>query len=440
MNDELQNIWTQALHFIQEEMQELFYNTYILPIKPISLTSDTICFEVPHEFLVSTIESKYYPTIRNSIIRATKKEFKLHFYLPGQFTATTPNVSSVTVSSFESHLINKYTFDSFIIGNSNRMAYAAAVAIADNPSTAYNPFFIYGDSGLGKTHLMHAIGNHIHSVSSQSKILYVSSETFTSEFIKAIEQKKNEEFRDKYRNIDVLLIDDIQFIAKKERTQEEFFFTFNALYQSNKQIIISSDRPPNEINILEDRLKTRFAWGLIADIQVPDFETKVAILKKKAKCENLVISENVYEYIAHLLGSNIRELEGALNRLVMYHSLTNVEITIETAKEALRHLQKNANVVITPPMIIDIVSRYFNITIDDMISSKRNRILSYPRQIAMFLCRDMTGLSLPKIGDAFGGRDHTTVMHAYDQVQIKIASSIEVKDCIDELKKNIKGY
>jgi chromosomal replication initiator protein len=436
--EDIQNIWKKTLPFIKERLQDLFYDTYIIQLKPLSVTEETINLEVPHEFLVTALESKYYPIIREALIQATGKEFKIHFYLPGQYKDNSPVVIQKTSASVNSHLCPKYTFDNFVIGDSNRMAYAAAVAISESPAIAYNPFFIYGNSGLGKTHLMHAIGNYIHEKQPSSKILYITTEDFTTEFIWALEHKKNDEFRDKYRKIDVLLIDDIQFISRKERTQEEFFHTFNALYEANKQIVISSDKPPNEISILEDRLKTRFAWGLIADIQVPDFETKVAILRKKSAAVNLEMDEKALEYVARLIGYNIRELEGALNRILMYHSVTNMPLTLETVKEALRHLRTNPT-ELTPSVIIDIVSRYFNVSVNDILSSNRSRNISYPRQIAMYLCRSMTHLSLPRIGDAFGGRDHTTVMHAYDQIQAKYESSAEVKECITTLKKNIQG-
>ena len=316
----------------------------------------------------------------------------------------------------------RYTFDTFVIGNSNRLAHAASVAVAESPAKAYNPLFIYGGVGLGKTHLMHAIGHYVLSQNKKTKVVYVSSETFTNELINSIRDDRNIEFRNKYRNIDILLIDDIQFIAGKERTQEEFFHTFNSLYEANKQIIISSDRPPKEIPTLEDRLRSRFEWGLIADIQPPDLETRIAILKKKAKLENLVVPDEVLIYIAKKILSNIRELEGALIRIVAYSSLTNREINEELAIEALKDIISNTKPkFITPDLIKEKVAEFFNIKIEDFTAKKRTKSIVYPRQIAMYLCRELTDLSLPKIGEEFG-RDHTTILHAYD----KISSDLEI--------------
>src|SRR5699024_8141486 len=308
----------------------------------------------------------------------------------------------------------KYSFDTFVIGNSNRFAHAASLAVAEAPAQSYNPLFIYGGVGLGKTHLMHAIAHYILSQSPDTKVVYVSSEKFTNELINSIREYRNEEFRNKYRNVDVLLVDDIQFIAGKEGTQEEFFHTFNALHEANKQIIISSDRPPKEIPTLEDRLRSRFEWGLIADIQAPDLETRIAILKKKAKVENINVPDDVMLYIATKIKSNIRELEGALIRMVAYSSLTNEDITVELAEEALKDIISNDKPKeITVNSIKDVVSKDFSIKIEDFNSKKRTRAIAYPRQIAMYLTRELTDLSLPKIGDEFGGRDHTTVIHAY---------------------------
>ncbi len=311
----------------------------------------------------------------------------------------------------------KYTFDSFVIGNSNRFAHAASLAVAESPAKAYNPLFIYGGVGLGKTHLMHAIGHYILNNNPKSQVVYVSSEKFTNELINSIKDDKNVEFRNKYRNIDILLVDDIQFIAGKERTQEEFFHTFNALYEANKQIIISSDRPPKEIPTLEDRLRSRFEWGLIADIQAPDFETRMAILKKKADVEKLNIPNEVMVYIATKIKSNIRELEGALIRIVAFSSLTNKEISVDLASEALKDIISSKQTrQVTIDIIQEVVANYYNLKIEDLKSARRTRNIAFPRQIAMYLSRKLTDMSLPKIGEEFGGRDHTTVIHAYEKI------------------------
>jgi chromosomal replication initiator protein len=327
----------------------------------------------------------------------------------------------------------KYRFDNFIIGNSNRFAHAASLAVAEAPSTTYNPLFIYGGVGLGKTHLMHAIGHYILDNNPETYVLYVTSETFTNDLINSIKDGTNEEFRNTYRKADVLLVDDIQFIAGKVSTQEEFFHTFNALYEANKQIIVSSDNPPSEIPTLEDRLRSRFEWGLIADIQPPDYETRIAILRKKAEAENYNVPDEVLAYIAQHIQSNIRKLEGALIRIYAYASLTNKkEVTLELAQEALKHLlSKNKKISVTD--IKEVVANYYNISIEEIISKKKTKNIAYPRQIAMYIARKLTDLSLPKIGEEFGGRDHSTVLHACNKVEEDMDNSQEIKKNIDDL-------
>jgi chromosomal replication initiator protein len=346
---------------------------------------------------------------------------------------------SIVVNDEMSSILNpKYTFSSFVIGNSNRFAHAASLAVAESPAKAYNPLFIYGGVGLGKTHLMHAIGHYILASNPNAKVVYVSSEKFTNELINAIKDDKNEEFRNKYRNVDILLIDDIQFIAGKERTQEEFFHTFNELHDANKQIILSSDRPPKEIPTLEDRLRSRFEWGLIADIQVPDFETRMAILKKKADVENLNVANEVMGYIATKIKSNIRELEGALIRIIAYSSLTNREVTVDLATEALKDIiSKKQGKHVTIDSIQDVVSSYFNLRVEDLKSQRRTRNVSYPRQIAMYLSRKLTDMSLPKIGEEFGGRDHTTVIHAYEKISGNLKTDDSLQHTINDITKKV---
>lgn len=434
MADALQTIWSQCLSILKDTMQNTMFEAYIVPLKLLDLQEDTAHFEVPMPFYVSTLETKFCTQIRDAITAVTQKEYRLQFHLPNEYkTVQTPKL---VASSFVSHLNPKYTFDSFIIGNSNRMAYAAAVAISGSPGTAYNPFFIYGQSGLGKTHLMHAIGNQILEDDPTKKVLYVTSETFTNEFLDAITHKTNEEFRNKYRKIDVLLIDDIQFISQRERTQEEFFYTFNALYEEGKQIVVSCDRPLNEINILAERLRTRFAWGLIADVQTPDFETKIAILRKKAYENSIEIEDEIADYIAHYTGDNIRELEGVINHLRISLS-QGKEINMTLAKEALRHLQSNDVQEVTAGVIIDVVSRYFNVRVDELLSKKKNKELAFPRQISMYLCRVLTELSFPKIAAAFNRKDHTTVMYAYEQISNQVEINPELKSIMEELKLSI---
>jgi chromosomal replication initiator protein len=338
------------------------------------------------------------------------------------------------------NLIPRYVFDEFVVGNSNRLAHAASLAVSESPAKAYNPLFIYGGVGLGKTHLMHAIGHYILSQNKNAKVYYVSSEKFTNELINSIRDDKNEEFRNKYRTVDVLLVDDIQFIAGKERTQEEFFHTFNALHEANKQIIVSSDRPPKEIPTLEDRLRSRFEWGLITDIQPPDFETRIAILKKKSERDKVDIPSEVFEFIATKIKSNIRELEGALNRVIAYSTLTKREVDISLVNEALKDIFSSTHMrKIDVDLIKSIVAEYFNIKFEDFESKKRTRQIAYPRQIAMYISRELTDLSLPKIGEEFGGRDHTTVIHAYEKISSEIHESYEFKNKIEGIIKEIKG-
>lgn len=334
----------------------------------------------------------------------------------------------------------KYIFETFVIGNSNRFAHAASLAVAEAPAQVYNPFFIYGGVGLGKTHLMHAIGHRILQNYPRIKVVYISSEKFTNELINSIRDGKPESFRQKYRNVDVLLVDDIQFLSKKEHTQEEFFHTFNTLHEANKQIIISSDRPPREIQTLEDRLRSRFEWGLITDIQPPDLETRIAILRKKAMIENLNIPNDVMVYIASRIDNNIRELEGALIRVMAYASLTNQTIDINLATEALKDLFPNGRPKqITMELIQEIVASYFKIKIEELLAKKRTRNVAYPRQIAMYLCRELTDTSLPRIGEMFGGRDHTTVIHAHDKITRERNEDTKLSNTLKELIKRIES-
>ena len=353
METELKGLWEKTLNIIKSEMSEVSFNTWIKSCEPISISSNTIKISVPNSFTQDILEKRYKDLVINSIEAACSKLYKIEFLIASEIqdieevpekkkASNNKDTMSVTVNDEMSSTLNpKYTFASFVIGNSNRFAHAASLAVAESTAQAYNPLFIYGGVGLGKTHLMHAIGHYILQNNPNAKVVYVSSEKFTNELINAIKDDKNEEFRNKYRNVDVLLIDDIQFIAGKERTQEEFFHTFNTLHEANKQIILSSDRPPKEIPTLEDRLRSRFEWGLIADIQAPDFETRMAILKKKADVEKLDVPNEVMVYIATKIKSNIRELEGALIRIVAYSSLTNRDITVDLATEALKDIISN---------------------------------------------------------------------------------------------------
>lgn len=444
MDNQLSSIWQRALELLKDEVTEISYNTWIKTIKPVRLYGNSIELGAPADFNRGILESRYLTLIQQAIKKATNKEYDIKFVVPSSqnapYEAQSEKKKGTDDNSLVSVLNPKYTFDTFVIGSGNQLAHAASLAVAEAPAQAYNPLFIYGGVGLGKTHLMHAIGHYVIEHSQNSRVLYVSSEKFTNELINAIKDDKNETFRAKYRNIDILLIDDIQFIAGKERTQEEFFHTFNALYESNKQIIISSDKPPRDIATLEERLRSRFEWGLQADIQPPDFETRIAILKKKAQLENIDIPDEVYSFIADNIASNIRELEGALIRVIAYSSLVKTEVNLDLAKEALKDiLIANKTRVVNSDIIMEVVARHFNLKIDDFKSKKRNRDIAFPRQIAMYLCRELTDMSLPQIGSEFGGRDHTTVMHAFSKISDSIDNDYEVRRTIEELKRNISG-
>ncbi|HOE56979.1 MAG TPA: chromosomal replication initiator protein DnaA [Bacillota bacterium] len=443
MYSQITEIWEKTLNVIKVELTEVSFNTWLKAIQPISVKDNLITFSIPDDFTKGILEARYGKLIQNALKQVTSEYYEIRFVIPTEDNyASIMKERSETSQNDESVLSSlnpKYTFETFVIGNSNRLAHAASVAVAESPAKAYNPLFIYGGVGLGKTHLMHAIGHYILKQNNKTRVVYISSETFTNELINSIRDDRNNEFRNKYRNVDVLLIDDIQFIAGKESTQEEFFHTFNSLYEANKQIIISSDRPPKEIRTLEERLRSRFEQGLIADIQPPDLETRIAILKKKAKSENLSISDSVMLLIAKKIHSNIRELEGALIRVVAYSSLTNGEINEDLANEALKDILSNTKPkLVTPDVIKDIVGQYYNMKIENFNAKKRNKSIVLPRQIAMYLCRELTDLSLPRIGEEFD-RDHTTIIHACDKISSDLKTDSQLKSILEELRSKIEN-
>jgi len=449
MDTQLNETWDKVLKILKVEiMSEVSYNTWILGLKPIGIKNGVFMIDVPNELTLDIITQRYKLLFKEAIKHVLNQEINVECVVGGLVKEKEEEISikeekkNVAQNTDTYGILNsKYTFESFVIGNSNRFAHAASVAVAESPANAYNPLFLYGGVGLGKTHLMHAIGHHIKENNPSAKVVYVSSEKFTNELINSIRYDKNPEFRNKYRSVDVLLVDDIQFIAGKESTQEEFFHTFNELYEARKQIIISSDRPPNEIPTLEDRLRTRFAWGLQADIQAPDFETRIAILKKKAEIEKYVVSSDVMVYIATKIKSNIRELEGALIRVMAYSSLTNNKnITVDLAAEALKDIISSSQTKnITIDLIQDVVANYYNLSIQELKSQRRTRNVAYPRQIAMYLSRKMTDMSLPKIGDEFGGRDHTTVIHAYEKISGMVKTDDSLTNAIKIITKKINN-
>lgn len=441
-------LWDDILLELKKNLSDISFNTWFSDIEILNIYNSTIILGCNNSLILETINLRYIDSLTSIIFNITKHSYKVKCILKESFkneysknltkTIVLKNNNDILNTSLSSNLNSKYTFETFVVGNSNRFAHAASLAVAESPSKAYNPLFIYGGVGLGKTHLMHAIGHLINENNSKLKVVYLTSEKFINELISSIKDDKNIEFRDKYRTVDVLLIDDVQFIAGKERTQEEFFHTFNALHESNKQIILSSDRPPKEIKTLEERLRSRFEWGLIADIQPPDYETRIAILRKKSDVDNLNVPNEVLIYIATKIKSNIRELEGALLRVVAYTNLTNTPISLELAKEALKDLiSVNNSKIITIEYIQETISNYFDLTIDIIKSQRRTQNIAFPRQIAMYLCRKLTDSSLPKIGEKFGGRDHTTVIHAYEKILNKIESDPEFNNLINELSNKI---
>ncbi len=447
MYKSLDKLWNDTLKIIKEEITQVSFETWIKRIEPISYSNNVVVLGVENDFTKGILEARYSILIVNSLKHVTGENLVVEFTIP----SSTPIVNNAEQPSSkekqdkQNHLGNtnlnlKYTFDTFVIGDSNRFAHAASVAVAEAPAQRYNPLFIYGGVGLGKTHLMHSIGHYTLEQSSNKKVVYVSCETFTNEFIDSIQNRTNVSFRNKYRNVDVLLIDDIQFLTGKEGTQEEFFHTFNALHEANKQIVISSDRPPKEIPTLEDRLRSRFEWGLITDIQAPNLETRIAIMKKKATTEDMDIPNDVLNFIASKIQSNIRELEGALIRVNAFSKLTNQEITVDLANEALKDIiSNNKPEIITVDLIKEITAKYFNIEVGDFNLKKRTRAIAYPRQVAMYLSRELTDLSLPKIGEEFGGRDHSTVIHAYDKIAKEIESNFDFRNLIQRITKEIQG-
>jgi chromosomal replication initiator protein len=440
---ELLEIWEQALHILEKKLNKHSFETWLKSIKPLSCYNNRLVIEAPNPFTKSWLSDRYAPLIKNVFYELLKQDVEVQFVLSGEVKDEQNLSQNVPKINYEeinlTHLNPKYTFDTFVVGNSNRFAHAACLAVAELPAKAYNPLFIYGGVGLGKTHLMHAIGQYTLKNNNNKKVSYASSEQFTNELINSIRYDKTVEFRNKYRSMDILLVDDIQFLAGKESTQEEFFHTFNTLYEANKQIIISSDRPPKDIPTLEDRLRSRFEWGLITDIQPPDIETRIAILRKKAQLENLSIPDECIYFIADNIQSNIRELEGALIRVIAYATLNHEEISADLASEVLKDmLPTKKPKQITSDLIQEVVASYFNIRIEDFKAKKRTRLVAYPRQIAMYLVRELTDLSLPKIGEAFGGRDHTTVIHACEKINEQLNQNIDLQEKIKELIELIK--
>lgn len=493
VSQEINAIWMDVLQVLESELSRPSFDAWLKTSVPVVVSDDIVEVPVPHDFARDWLEMRYAALLSETMSSMVGRKITVRFIAressaeaengdgavsedsyemgnranpatrePSPANALDANAASGmgvdeaaatsgtyaqtqaearAFDDFSTPALNpKYTFESFVVGNSNRFAHAAALAVSEAPGKAYNPLFIYGGVGLGKTHLMQAIGHHVLEINPYAKVVYVPCEQFTNELINSIRFETTIQFRERYRNVDVLMIDDIQFLAGKERTQEEFFHTFNTLYESGKQIVLSSDRPPKEIATLEARLRSRFEWGLITDIGTPDLETRIAILKKKAVSEGLDVPNDVLVYIAGQIHSNIRELEGALIRVTACAALTNREITTQLAAEVIQDMIPSSRPKqISVELIQRTVADYYHLEVSEMVSKTRVRTVALPRQIAMYLCRELTELSLPKIGEEFGGRDHTTVIHAYDKIQNELKKDSTMNANIKEIVARLKS-
>ena len=446
--DELIKKWDEILLTVKEEheLTDVSFNTWVKPLKVSSVDNNVLYILVPQELeqtALNYIKRKFTLPIKVAVAEITGNDYEIEFILEDQVQSVEPAIKKMVANEMieKTNLNQNYTFDTFVVGSNNRFAHAASLAVAESPGEVYNPLFIYGGVGLGKTHLMHSIAHYIIKHNPELKVLYVSSETFTNEVIDSIRNGTSSsmsKFRNKYRNIDVLLVDDIQFIIGKESTQEEFFHTFNELHLAKKQIILSSDRPPKEMEILEERIRSRFECGLLADIGVPDYETRMAILRRKQEADGITISDEILNYIATNIKSNVRELEGALNRLVAYANLEKVQISMDIAQRELQNIiSPDKPIEITPQLVIEVVSDHFQISVDQMISKTRSNDIARPRQIAMYLCKNMTSTKLDTIGSLLGGRDHSTIIHGIDKITEEIKTNESFASTIETIKKKI---
>jgi chromosomal replication initiator protein len=442
----LQKNWEKTKEMLSEDLSRTVFEAWFEPLRAVSVDEkkNILYVETDNEFIYKTVNDRYLPMLRAAVEYNFPNSYQVSLCMAQEKPKEKPMPKDTTAVGGnleqEYYLNPRFSFDSFVVGPNNEFAYAAALAVAESPARQYNPLFLYGGSGLGKTHLMHAIGHYILKNFSDKKILYVSAEMFTNELIKALRDGEIGSFKKKYRSIDVLLIDDIQFIEGKDRSEEEFFYTFNTLYDRNKQIIISSDRPPQKLTQLDDRLTSRFLWSVSADIQPPDYETRVAILTNKASEQNIEINDDILEVIAMIarrIKKNVRELEGAFTRIVSFSTLLHRDINTSLAREILKDMLTADEMQVTIDSIKRAVSKYYGISIKEMDSSRRSRNIAYPRQIAMYLSKEMTDNSFPRIGDAFGGRDHTTVIHAHKKIGGELEKDKSLQESIEELKKII---
>ena len=459
MDDELKVIWEKALEELKNETSQIGYNTYIAVMTPRLVNKNTICFTAPSQYHIETCKTRYLDLIQNTLKYLTSIDYQIKFDVKDatrddddleneieenkiesidSATVIPPHSKSeranIKILKEAAGLNPRYSFENFVVGTNNRFARATAISVCQNLG-ASNPLYIYGGVGLGKTHLMQAIGNFILDTDPSKKVIYCTGETFVSELIKAmLNPGMSEAFKEKYRNVDLLLIDDVQIIAGKDKCQEEFFHTFNALFDNGKQIVLTSEKPPKEINGLEDRLKTRFSMGVSVDIQTPDYETRLAILKKRAEEERYIIDDSILENVASKVRSNVRELEGVFNRLMAYSKFTNEPLTDAVVENAIESILVANTNVMTSKLIMQVVAKFFNLRVTDLTSDKRSNTIAFPRQIAMYLCREVADMSFPQIGKDFGGRDHSTVLHAYAKVKDGYENNTDTRELIDDIK------
>lgn len=455
MNKTLDGLWEDVVSALKPKMNDESYDLWFRPIKPLSAQDGRLTLQVPNPFFSNWMRDHYVPDMEEIIYQLTGERMNVAFEVlkPVDEILRTPAVAAPrqvmsapapVLAPIDNHLNARYMFDTFVVGHSNRFAQAASLAVAKDPGKAYNPLFLYGGVGLGKTHLMHAIGHHICKTNPNARVLYTTSEKFINEFIDALRFEKMPQFRQRYRSLDCLLIDDIQFLVNKESSQEEFFYTFNTLYDTRKQIVICSDRPPKEIPTLQERLITRFEWGVVADIQAPDLETRIAILRDKAESEGFYVPDDVILFLATHVRSNIRELEGSLIRVVAHSSLTSVALTVDSARATLHDViaKEEASTPVSVERIQEVVARHYHVDIQDMKSKRRTDAIAFPRQIAMYLARTLTEMSTTQIGELFGGKDHTTVMHASTKIRTRVESdpffAALVNKIIQEIRSGIR--
>lgn len=450
MSTVVQDLWEDVLSILKPQMNDESFDLWLRPIKALSLEGSRLVLQVPNAFFADWLRDHYQGRIENLLKERSGQPMALSFSVLRPVeeilrpASQAPAPAAPPAPALDTYLNARYTFDTFIVGHSNRFAQAASQAVAKDPGKAYNPLFLYGGVGLGKTHLMHAIGHHILQSNPRARVLYTTSEKFINEFIDSLRFERMNQFRQKYRNLDCLLIDDIQFLVNKESSQEEFFYTFNTLYDSRKQIVITSDRPPKEIPTLQERLITRFEWGVVADIQAPELETRIAILREKAEAESLFVPDDVLLFLASHIRTNIRELEGSLIRVAAHASLTGISLTVDSAKETLRDVlaKEEAAAPVSLEKIQEVVARHYHIDIHDMKSRRRTDAIAFPRQIAMYLARSLTDMSTTQIGDAFGGKDHTTVLHATNKIKNRLETdpffTALINKVIQEIRSGVK--